>query len=69
MRYENNWKKHKTIDTVQKGVVKDINAIVSKNKDTIFVGLQGKDNVPFTPDVVYILIRKDYRGVLNLRTP
>jgi GTPase SAR1 family protein len=58
--YENNWKKHKRIDTVQKGVIKDINILLSKNKDIVFVGLQGKDNLPFTPDVVYILIRKDY---------
>ena len=58
--YENNWKKHKRIDTVQKGVIKDINILVSKNKNIVFVGLQGKDNLPFTPDVVYILIRKDY---------
>ena len=58
--YENNWKKHKTIDTVQKGVIKDVNILLSKNKNTIFVGLQGKDTLPFTPDVVYILIRKEY---------
>lgn len=58
--YENNWKKHKKIETVQKGVIKDINMLLSKNKSIIFVGLQEKDNLPFTPDVVYILIRKDY---------
>ena len=58
--YENNWKKHKRIDTVQKGVIKDVNALVSEHKNIVFVGLQGKDNLPFTPDVVYILIRKDY---------
>jgi GTPase SAR1 family protein len=58
--YENNWKKHKRIDTVQKGVIKDINALLSEHKNIVFVGLQGKDNLPFTPDVVYILIRKDY---------
>ena len=58
--YENNWKKHTNIDTVQKGVIKDINILLSKNKTIIFVGLQGKDNLPFIPDVVYILIRKDY---------
>jgi hypothetical protein len=58
--YENNWKKHKKIDTVQKGVIKDINILLSKHKNIVFVGLQGKDNLPFTPDVVYILIRKDY---------
>jgi len=29
-------------------------------KNIVFVGLQGKDKLPFTPDVVYILIRKDY---------
>jgi len=58
--YESNWKKHKKIDTVQKGVIKDINILLSKHKDIIFVGLQGKDNLPFTPDVVYILIRNDY---------
>ena len=58
--YENNWKKHKRIDTVQKGVIKDINILLSKNKNIVFVGLQGKDNLPFIPDVIYILIRKDY---------
>ena len=58
--YENNWKKHKKVDTVQKGVIKDINILVSKNKNIVFVGLQGKDTLPFTADVVYILIRKDY---------
>jgi len=30
--YENNWKKHKRIDTVQKGVIKDVNALVSEHK-------------------------------------
>ena len=58
--YENNWKKHKKIDTVQKGVIKDINILLSKHKNIVFVGLQGKDNLPFTPDVIYNLIRKDY---------
>ena len=58
--YENNWKKHKKIETVQNGVIKDISVLLSKHKNIIFVGLQGKDNLPFTPDVVYILIRKDY---------
>ena len=58
--YENNWKKHKKIDTVQKGVIKDVSALVSQHKNIVFVGLQGKDNLPFTPDIVYILIRKDY---------
>ncbi len=58
--YENNWKKHKRIDTVQKGVIKDINVLLSEHKNIVFVGLQGKDNLPFTPDVTYILIRKDY---------
>jgi len=58
--YENNWKKHKRIDTVQKGVIKDINTLLSEHKHIVFVGLQEKDNLPFTPDVVYILIRKDY---------
>lgn len=58
--YENNWKKHKKIETVQNGVIKDINVLLSKHKNIIFVGLQGKDNLPFTPDVVYVLIRKDY---------
>jgi len=58
--YENNWKKHKKFDTVQKGVIKDINVLLSKNNNIVFVGLQGKDNLPFTPDVVYILVRRDY---------
>ena len=58
--YENNWKKHKKLDTVQKGVIKDINILLSKNNNIVFVGLQGKDDLPFIPDVIYILIRKDY---------
>jgi len=58
--YENNWKKHKKLETVQKGVKKDIDILILKHKDIIFVGLQGKDNLAFTPDVVYILVRKDY---------
>ena len=58
--YENNWKKHKRMDTVQKGVIKDIKILLSQHKNIVFVGLQGKDDLPFTPDVVYILIRKDY---------
>jgi hypothetical protein len=58
--YESNWKKHKKIETVQKGVIKDINILLSKHKNIIFVGLQGKDNLPFTPDAVYVLIRNDY---------
>jgi dephospho-CoA kinase len=58
--YESNWEKHKKIETVQKGVVKDVNLLISKNKNIVFVGLQGTDNLPFVPDVVYILIRKDY---------
>ena len=58
--YENNWKKHKKLETVQKGVIKDINVLLSKHKNIVFVGLQGKDYLPFTPDVVYVLIRKDY---------
>jgi hypothetical protein len=58
--YANNWEKHRKFDTVQKGVIKDINILLSKHKNIVFVGLQGKDKLPFTPDVVYILIRKDY---------
>ena len=42
--YENNWKKHKRIDTVQKGVIKDINILLSEHKNIVFVGLQGKDD-------------------------
>lgn len=58
--YENNWKKHRKVETVQKGVKKDIEALVAKHKDVVFVGLQGKDDLTFTPDIIYILIRKDF---------
>jgi GTPase SAR1 family protein len=58
--YESNWKKHKKLETVQKGVKKDIDLLISKHKDIVFVGLQGKEQLFFTPDIVYILVRKDY---------
>lgn len=58
--YEDNWKKHRKLETVQKGVKKDIDLLTSKHKDIVFVGLQGKDQLVFTPDVVYILVREDY---------
>jgi len=58
--YFSNWQKHKKIETVQKGVIKDINILLSKHKDIVFVGPNGSDNLPFRPDVVYILIRRDY---------
>jgi len=58
--YESNWKKHKTITTVQVGVKKDIEALVAKHKDIVFVGLQEKKHLTFNPDVVYILVRNDY---------
>jgi len=58
--YENNWKKHRTFTTVQKGVKKDIDVLVAKHPNIVFVGLQGKDDLQFVPDVVYVLIRKDY---------
>jgi GTPase SAR1 family protein len=57
--YESNWKKHRKPETVQKGVKKDIEALLSKHANLVFVGLQGKDQLPFTPDIVYILIRND----------
>lgn len=58
--YEKNWKKHRKVETVQKGVASDIHDLIAKHKDIVFVGLQGKDQLPFTADIVYILIRKDY---------
>lgn len=58
--YESNWKKHKKLETVQKGVKKDIDVLVSKHKNIVFVGLQGKEQLQFSPDIVYILVRKDY---------
>lgn len=58
--YESNWKKHKKFETVQEGVKKDIRNLASKHKNIVFVGLVGRNNLPFTPDVVYILVRKDY---------
>lgn len=57
--YEDNWKKHRTVKTVEQGVKKDIEALISSHKNIAFVGLQGKDQLPFTADAVYILIRKD----------
>ena len=58
--YEANWKKHRTMATVQKGVIKDVNSIISANKDVVFVGLQGSTDLPFKPDLVILLVRKDY---------
>jgi len=58
--YGDNWEKHRKIETVQKGVKKDIDALISRHKDLVFVGLQGKEDLVFNPDVVYILIRNDY---------
>jgi hypothetical protein len=58
--YANNWKKYKTFDPVLKGVKKDVEALIAKHTNIVFVGLQGKDQLSFTPDVVYILVRKDY---------
>lgn len=58
--YESNWKKHRKIETVQKGVKKDIDALTEKHKDIIFVGLQGSEDLAFSPDVVFILVRTDY---------
>jgi adenylate kinase family enzyme len=58
--YEANWKKHRKLETVQKGVKKDVDELVSKHNDIVFVGLQSKEQLAFEPDVVYILIRKDY---------
>jgi adenylate kinase family enzyme len=58
--YEANWKKHRKLETVQKGVKKDVDELVSKHKNIVFVGLQSKEQLAFEPDVVYILVRKDY---------
>ena len=58
--YAANWKIHKKPATVQKGVQDDVAKLVAKHKDLVFVGMQGKEDLPFTPDAVYILVRKDY---------
>ena len=58
--YTSNWKKHKTLEPVLKGVKKDVEVLIAKHTHILFVGLQGKDQLSFTPDVVYILVRKDY---------
>ena len=58
--YAANWKIHRKLATVQKGVQDDVAKLVAKHKDLVFVGMQGKDDLPFTPDAVYILVRKDY---------
>jgi predicted ATPase len=58
--YASNWEKHRKIETVQKGVKKDIDILISRHKDIIFVGRQGKEDLVFNPDKVYILVRTDY---------
>lgn len=58
--YENNWTKHRKIETVQKGVKKDIDKLISLHEDILFVGLQGREYLTFTPDIVYVLVREDY---------
>ena len=60
--YEANWKKHKKIETVQKGVRHDIDEIVSKHTHVAFVGLQGKQDLVFSPDAVVLLVRTDYEA-------
>ena len=58
--YEANWKKHKKLETVQKGVKHDIDELVAKYKNVVFVGLQSKEQLAFTPDAVFLLVRTDY---------
>jgi len=58
--YENNWKKHRKVETVLKGVKKDVSELISKHKDIVFVGAYDPDQIYFTPDVVIILVRTDY---------
>lgn len=58
--YENNWKKHRKIETVLKGVKKDISELISKNKNILFVGAYDSEQIFFVPDVVIILVRTDY---------
>lgn len=58
--YEKNWELHRKFETVQKGVQKDIDDLIAKHKNIVFVGLQGKEELLFTPDIVYILVRNDY---------
>ena len=60
--YEANWKKHRTFAAVQKGVKKDAAAIIAANKTAVFVGLQGSADLPFKPDHVILLVRKDYEA-------
>lgn len=58
--YESNWEKYKTITAVQKGVKKDIDELISKQANIVFVGLQGTADLTFKPDLVFILVRTDY---------
>ena len=58
--YEEAWKHHKLVSTVQKAVKEDIDKKVKKHKDVIFVGLQGPEDLVFTPDEVILLVRDDY---------
>ena len=58
--YIANWKIHRKPTTVQKGVQEDVAKLIAKHKDLVFIGMQGKEDLPFTPDAVYILVRKDY---------
>lgn len=58
--YHSNLQKHKKVSAVHKGVKKDIDVLLSKHKHIVFIGAQSKEDMPFTPDIVYILVRKDY---------
>lgn len=60
--YEANWERHRKIETVQRGVKKDVDALVARHENIAFVGLQGKDQLPFEPDRVFVLVRKDYEA-------
>jgi hypothetical protein len=57
--YEEAWKHHRLVSTVQQAVKEDIQRKVEKHKNVIFVGLQGKEDLVFTPDAVILLVRKD----------
>jgi hypothetical protein len=58
--YEAEWKTKKTVAQVNKGVKARIEELQKRAKNLCFVGLQGKEDLPFTPDLMIILERTDY---------
>jgi len=60
--YEDAWKHHRLPSTVQQAVKEDIEKKVKAHKHVVFVGLQGADDLVFTPDAVILLVREDYEA-------